>query len=211
MLEIQKSEQGIAHLRKASPRMPINSNTAHPFIYKSTVYAHNGIARNWLDLLEKLAHSATAAGDKPLQDYLSKASTDSMVLGPFIESRDFSTVNGALGLVWMTGKDAYAFHACKELAAAQVTWNYAGTKERHTFSLVVSTFDIIAKALAATPGIKYDAVEIILAENVLYSVSQAGIEDQGKLPVSGLNSKDAFSSGAEPTITGADCCAGGAA
>ena len=160
----QRSISGIAHTRNASPKMPIDNDNAHPFLYETWVFAHNGVVRNWRTLkthyLEQFVTEAiNDPGLESRVDYLK---------GPAIESMDFTSVHGALGLVWLHGQKAYAFRSKKELTAARVEWNYASSTEIHETVLVASTWGIIEKALAAIKNVKYDADEIITADHATW-------------------------------------------
>ena len=104
--QAQRSIRGIAHTRRASPKMPVNNDNAHPFMYESWVFAHNGAIKNWKELKEatiaKLEKEVEA--DPTLKHklaYIKGITTDSMILGPAIEATNFAPVIGSMGLIWL--------------------------------------------------------------------------------------------------------------
>jgi predicted glutamine amidotransferase len=200
----QKAVRGIAHTRRASPRMPINNENAHPFTYESWVFAHNGVVRNWVELRQAaMTNLEKQVVDEPkLQskmDYVKKITTDSMILGPAIESNDFTPVIGCMGLVWLRGDKVFAFRSKKELTAAKVIWqeeNKENAKE-HSLTLVASTWNIIENSLARLSNCIYEAEEIIMKENELYELYPNEVASIGQLPVNAQNQSDKFTSTAE--------------
>lgn len=194
--EIQKSPQGIAHTRNASKGMPINNSNAHPFIFKSYVFAHNGKIQNWREI--QAAHAAAKTGDAYENKFMATAATDSLLLGPMIEHQDFSEAIGSMGLAWLRGKEAYAFRSKKELTGAVVTWNYENSGESHKLLLVSSLWEIIVASLARTNNIRYDAISHPFEENNLYRFSSGEFENLGKRPTNSRNATDAYTSASCP-------------
>jgi hypothetical protein len=201
----QKSIRGIAHTRRASPKMPINNDNAHPFLYESYVFAHNGTVKNWRELqkatvekLEKLVKDDPKLKGKLV--YLKGITTDSMILGPAIEALNFTPAVGALGLVWLYADRVFAFHSKKELTAANVQWNYEGSKENHTVTVVASTWEIIDIALHSLKNVQFDAVESLLNENTLYELKVGEVVDSGPVPVNKANEIDQFTSKVDENV-----------
>jgi glutamine phosphoribosylpyrophosphate amidotransferase len=196
----QRAPRGIAHTRRASPKMPVDNDNAHPFMYESYVFAHNGVVKNWQQLrdgalptLEDQTKKDTLLQSK--LDYMKRITTDSMILGPAIESRNFSPAVGALGLVWLHGEKIYAFRSKKELTSAVIKWNTEEKpKEENKLIVVASTWEIIALALSKLENVQYDADERILLENHLYEISDETVIDSGQLPVNSANQADKFTS-----------------
>ena len=208
--EAQRAVRGIAHTRRASPRMPINNENAHPFMYESWVYAHNGAIKNWKELREatilKLEKEVEKdASLEPKLNYIKKITTDSMILGPAIEAMNFTPAIGAMGLVWLYANQVFAFRSKKELTAANVVWNYADSKEIHSLTIVASTWEIIDVALHKTKNIKFDAEESILNENTLYELKVGAVVDSGPVPVNKANEVDQFSSKDDGVADGEAC------
>jgi predicted glutamine amidotransferase len=197
--EAQRSVRGIAHTRRASPKMPINNDNAHPFMYESWVYAHNGAIKNWKELREatiaKLEKEVQTDPTLELKlQYIKKITTDSMILGPAIEALNFTPAVGAMGLVWLYANQVFAFHSKKELTAANIVWNYEDSKEINSLTISASTWEIIDVALHKTKNIKFDAEESILKENTLYELKVGQVVDAGPVPVNKANEVDQFSS-----------------
>lgn len=198
----RRSTRGIAHTRRASPGMPINEDNAHPFPYWRYIFAHNGKVVNWIEIKEVLIEHFTAlvakyeANNSAEQaktakyclNYSKTITTDSMVLGPYIEARDFKPIIGCMGLVWMQYNDVYTFRFAKEAVAATVIWNYTeptlgNVAEDHLVTLVASTAKIILSALDNTKGIAYDAGSVApFKEGQLYKVDPTGLVDVGSIP-----------------------------
>jgi hypothetical protein len=184
--------------------MPINNASAHPFIYKSHVFCHNGKVRNWEELKAatsaKLTHDIKSNPDlKYTLDYINNVTTDTMILGPAIETLDFSPAIGSIGLAWLVAEKLYAFHSMKELTSATVDWNYEGSTVRHTLSLLASTWEMIDISLQALKNVRFTAKETILKENVLYELTADAVVDSGPVPVNKANEIDLFSSAVENT------------
>lgn len=195
----QRATRGIAHTRRASKNMPINNANAHPFMYGSYVFAHNGTVKNWKTLRDETAArlEKEAKCDQALENklaYIKQITTDSMILGPAIEASDFSPCIGSFGLVWLYGNKLYAFRSKKELTSANVVWTVEGQKEEHNLTIVASVWDIIETALAKLANIQYDAVETLLKENTLYSVETGSVNEIGPVPVNQANATDQFTS-----------------
>ena len=197
----QRSARGIAHTRRASPRMPVDNENAHPFMYGSYVFAHNGSIKNWQvlkkDIIDQLGKSSANDAATKLE-FISKANTDSMILGPAIEARNFKDVVGCMGLAWLYGEKLYAFRSKKELTSANITWNISGDRVVHQLTVVASTWEIIEESLAKLQNIRYDAVEGIMHENRVYEINPGSSVDTGLVAVSSHNSADSFTSKTDP-------------
>lgn len=194
---IGKSRQGIAHTRNASPRMPINNLNAHPFVYDSYAFAHNGVVTNWRTIRDSWLELEK---DDPLYRYASKIETDSMVLGPCIKNLDFESVTGCMGLVWLNGTELFVLRSMKEATAARLEWHKTnnGGATPNTAHIVASTWHIIESALARVKNVEYTATEIVLDENQVYKISADGVTNQGAVPVSHQNKPDAYTSTCAP-------------
>jgi len=205
--EARRVAMGIAHTRRASSGMPVDSDNAHPFVYRGFVYAHNGKIDNWKelrdggmdDLLAKQGASPTVI------ETIKAARTDSQVLGPYIKERDFTPVVGCAGLVWLNGPNVYCFRTQKELAALVLTWvdtapDLAGTDQaEQQVCIVASTLDIIHRAVSRTKTLALTNCAVVdqaLAENTVYRVTQSGCVSEGVVSVNPNNHADAFTSGA---------------
>jgi hypothetical protein len=208
----RRSNRGIAHTRRASPGMPINEDNAHPFPYWRYVFAHNGRIQNWREIKDVLinhfdetAAKYEAAGDpdhaktaRYCANYSRSITTDSMVLGPYIEARDFKPILGCMGLVWMKYDKVYTFRYAKEAVSATIIWNYVnpegGVKEDHLVTIVASTAKIILNALDAVKDIAYDAGPINdFQEGHIFRVEPNGLIDEGVVPTN-MPVEDEFSS-----------------
>lgn len=124
--------------------------------------------------------------------YLESAETDSMVLGPCIENRDFSEVDGCMALVWMKADNVYTFRSAKEAVAATVVWKYKkqepdGMRTQdgdQVVTIVASTKEIIEKSLekisdevdASISWLTYD-------EGRIYRLMPGSLVDEGRVPI----------------------------
>ncbi len=186
---------GIAHARRASRGMPINSVNAHPFTYRRFVFAHNGAIRNWKEL------RAVALTSGKLDDYdktyLQNVQTDSMLLGPAIAQRNFRDVMGSMGVVWVEGPNAYCFHSAKELASITMEWHSA-QGPTHKCTIVASTLPIIIRAqdksLADHLDVTSSHYKNEIEENVLYQVLPDELKAVTELDTNPSNSEDAYTS-----------------
>lgn len=182
---------GLGHTRRASSKMPVDNHNAHPYIWESCVFAHNGFIKNWKVLRAELLEKAWLDNAERRTKYLETATTDSMVLGPFIEELNFSQIEGSMGLIWMEGAQLFCLRSAKELTAAKVCWqNGSGTKMA---TVVASTWEIVEEALAGLTGVEYTAEECELAENVLYEIRQDGPSNEGAV-LTGQHVTDKWSS-----------------
>lgn len=202
--QARHSAIGIAHTRRASRGMPVDGINAHPFAFWKLFFAHNGFVSNWKPLASQLiarANDATPtddAGKKRVAfelKYAKAITTDSMVLGPFIETRDFSHIAGSLGLVWMSLHGVWAMHAKKELVGAKIIWNYKKDPSKiRALTVVGSTIKIISDALAKTPDIEYDLQPVELVEGTVYKLTPTDIVEDGEAQLSAELAADEFTS-----------------
>lgn len=213
--DARRSLRGIIHTRRASLGMPIDDRNAHPFSYWRYFFAHNGKIQNWKEIRSLLQDyyrgevtRLTELGDKSKAEaeiakycvkYCDQITTDSMVLGPYIELRDFSNIVGCMGLVWMRGPDVYVFRYAKEAVAATVIWRYTkeqkGEKvEDQVVTLVASTPQIIESALDKVPDIEYDLSDFnVFPEGRIFRIEPMGLKDEGEVPTN-QPVEDSFSS-----------------
>jgi len=219
--DARRSTVGIAHTRRASPGMPINDRNAHPFPYWRYFFAHNGKIRNWREIKALLQSHFKTETDRLTQandpraktaEYCSQFSdsitTDSMVLGPYIESRDFRSIQGCMGLVWMVGKSVYTMRFEKEAVACTIVWRYKDvalaekeTSDDEMITLVASTPEIIQKAFEQCTGVEFELGPMIeFKEGHVFRLEATGLVDEGKVPT-GVGEKDKFTSESveEPT------------
>lgn len=200
----RKSPRGIAHTRHASRGNPINARNAHPFTYLHTVFAHNGYIHNYEEIRNSLIVSTKADLEaSPTSDtlkkklaYLEGCTTDSMVIGPFIDANDFSSLVGDMGLVWMRGSNVMCMRTKKELSVCTVNWWSEDSPDAHySVTLAASTNAIIDNALAHTPGIDYVDEYYNVEEAHVYRLEDADLIDLGTVAVNPGNTHDDFSSG----------------
>lgn len=212
MSQARRSLSGLAHTRRASPGMPINDENAHPFAYGRYFFAHNGRIRNWPAVKETLTQRYEAALEiakqaDPTSDkvksfeytinYVKNATTDSMVLGPYIAERNFEEIVGCMGLVWMKSDEVYVMHSAKELTAANVIWKNKKGDDRsdNLVTIAASTPGIIAEAFAQICNdVEFEYDFKTMTENHIYKLTAAGIVDEGAVPVNPANDEDAFTS-----------------
>ena len=138
------------------------------------------------------------------QSYARGITTDSQVLGPFINSRDFRLVEGCMALVWLRDKKVYAFRYGKEAVAAKVVWRFKSVLKDdeestdsgvHLLTLVASTREIITKALNKLDDNVDVTVEFLpFEERHIYQLTLDGLEDTGQVSVSDTVHEDNFSS-----------------
>ena len=284
--DARRSPAGIAHTRRASSGMPINSKNAHPFPYWNFYFAHNGRIENWKALKETLVEHFKSvaknkvkesldseAGDefvnvvvselysylleskhksdnvsiedfwsknideqkelvskgisigvaqhlcklqfKPIMrslecaKYASEVTTDSQVLGPFINARDFRLVEGCMALVWIKGYEVYTMRYGKEAVSAKITWRWKNElNDTHgkiieeskdnslkLLTLVASTREIVNKSLNKLP----DEIEWVVdfeeyMEGRIYRLGIGGLVDEGSVEVYDHAIVDEFSS-----------------
>lgn len=209
--DARRSLRGLAHTRRASRGMPINDKNTHPFRYWKSFFAHNGKVNNWQDvrsMLEEyytkqeaqfLAESRLDAAKtaRYCADYCKNVTTDSMVLGPYIESRDFSALIGSIAVVWMRGADVYAYRRAKECVGTTITWKYKTDPELHLLTLIASTPEII-ETFNFVPDVEFDLGTIKpLKEAHIYKLLPSGLEDEGEVPAN-TPVEDMYSS--EPVV-----------
>jgi predicted glutamine amidotransferase len=200
--DARRSLRGIAHTRRASPGMPINDVNSHPFAFWRYFFAHNGKIQNWEEIrdvlkahfkqeVERLKSSGDAEKLKTVEycaDYCNRITTDSMVLGPYIESRDFSQLIGCMGLVWMQANNVYTLRYAKEAVATTIVWRYTKlpqgeTNEDQIVTIVSSTPQIIMSAIKKVPDIEFDATDPEeFAEGRIFRVDPTGLVDEGSVP-----------------------------
>lgn len=217
--EARKSMVGLAHTRRASPGMPINEINAHPFTYFKTVFAHNGKVDNWQELkVDLTAHYAdeverfALANDavmtkmaKECHEYVKGITTDSQVLGPYINAGTFEDIRGCMAITWLYENKAYVYRHAKEAVAANIIWRAnkpdpAEDDPDHALTIVTSTQEILMTALAkmnATNEITYDFEWLPLLEDRRYRVEPHGLVDEGYIQA-GPAIVDEFSSSTVP-------------
>jgi len=211
--DARRSLRGIIHTRRASPGMPVDDRNAHPFTYWRYLFAHNGKVQNWREIKQLLqGYYAEEAARLKLEgkipeaktadycvNYCNSITTDSMVLGPYIESRDFSNIVGCMGLVWMKANSVYTFRYAKEAVAVTVLWKYLKEQkdekvEDHSVTIVASTPQIIESALEKVPDIEYSMGEFnVFPEGRIFRVDPLGLVDEGAVPTN-QPVEDTFSS-----------------
>jgi predicted glutamine amidotransferase len=284
--DARRSPAGIAHTRRASPGMPINSKNAHPFPYWNFYFAHNGRVENWKALKETLVeHFKSIAKNKVKESlgaevkdelvdevvselysfllaskykaenvsteefwaksietqkelvckdvsqgvaqqvgnlqfkpimrsldcakYASEVTTDSQVLGPFINARDFRLVEGCMALVWIKGHHVYTMRYGKEAISAKITWRWKNetkdgnekTIEESTdnslklLTLVASTREIVNKSLnKLNDAIEWNVEFEEYSEGRVYRLDISGLVDEGAVEVYDHAIVDEFSS-----------------
>lgn len=201
MSDARRALVGIAHTRRASPGMPINNQNAHPFLYWRYFFVHNGVVQNWRELRDDLVRqftaaeaTATANGDtaaaasaKWCVNYCASAKTDSMILGPYIHSEDFSCVVGCMALAWLRDGTAYVTRMAKEAVATTLLWRYTEPPEGEDaddriVTLVGSTPEIITDALASLKGVEFDHGDFVtFPEGVIYTLTPTGLAEFKRL------------------------------
>jgi predicted glutamine amidotransferase len=200
MKKASASRAGIGHVRRASPGMPVNEDNAHPFKYKRMFYAHNGKIDNWRDVRDQLASVARVGNDLKLADKIDAYRTDSMVIGPSIERRDLSNLEGCMALAWMSGADVYAACVKKEMSIYRVRWSTLADDEPRTFTVVVSVPKILTEALAAVKNLIVEhKLCYSVNEGTVYKLETDEVYIDGVVPVSTKAHADKFSSGLVPT------------
>ena len=172
---------GIAHCRNASPKMPVNTDNAHPFVWHKLIYAHNGAVKNWHTLRASLFN--TEEGEK--------VTTDSMVLGPLLEYNDLSLARGSFGLVWLDKSKCWMARSAKELTAIHLTWTINGQHGKVT--LAGSTLDILLKGFDHVPEATWFEYEV--KEGHKYELTEEALLVHGPIKINEANATDAHSSG----------------
>jgi predicted glutamine amidotransferase len=215
MSEARRSTRGIGHTRRASPNMPIDNANAHPYSFWKYFYAHNGRINNWEDIkklliehyeneLKEMQRINDQEGIKAAayyKKYAENCTTDSMVLGPYIESRDFSSIVGCMALVWMRGDHVYTFRYAKEAVAALIKWKYKEpvdneAVEEHKLVVVASTRQIVDQAINKLDKLEYSIEYNEFPEDHVYLLNEnapGGLLDEGTIPVN-VAVEDKFSS-----------------
>lgn len=217
MGDARRSFAGIGHTRRASPGMPINNTNAHPFAFYKYFFAHNGRITNWKEVKAVLVDHYTELLDRAKADkkeaeeandeanvrkaeetlkahtyylnYAKGCTTDSMVLGPYIEARDFSSIMGCMALVWMKGENVYTLRKGKEAIAATVCWAYTekvdddNPGEDHIVTIVGSTREIIQKALEGVGKIAFNIEWNEFAPGRIFRLEPNRLVDEGAVEV----------------------------
>lgn len=164
--------------------------------------------RPWVGL--KLEHAKsfnifkTTLRTLQCQSYARGVTTDSQVLGPFINSKDFRLVEGCMALVWLRDKEVFAFRYGKEAVAAKIVWRFkshqkdddeSSDRSVHLLTLVASTREIINKALnKLDDNIEVSVDFVPFEERHIYKLTLEGLEDTGQVEVSNSVHEDKFSS-----------------
>jgi predicted glutamine amidotransferase len=200
--EARRSLRGIAHTRRASPGMPINDRNAHPFTYWRYIFAHNGKVVNWLEIksrliehfeqvakrLEEAGETAKAETAKYCVKYSRAITTDSMVLGPYIETRDFQSIAGCMGLVWMRENNVYTLRYAKEAVASTIIWRYLQSEDGEPADdqvvTIVASTPYIIQAMEKVDNIEFDMGSMIeFDQGKIYRVEPMGLECEGSVPM----------------------------
>jgi hypothetical protein len=115
-----------------------------------------------------------------------------MVLGPFIQGRDFSNIIGCMALVWILKNNVYTFRVAKEAVWTNVVWTYkpdfiptGETNDNHIVTLVGSTAEILDDSLDGIEGhVEFDRDTIkTYDEGRIYRVEPTGLVDEGAVPI----------------------------
>jgi hypothetical protein len=162
----------------------------------------------WMGIKEE--HLAAASMYKVLtrildcERYADSVTTDSQILGPYINSRDFSMIIGSLALVWVKNQETFAFRHNKEAVAAKVTWSAkadpkAGAQdtapEVNAVTIVTSTREILLKAIDKIQDTYNVDVQFVeFKEGRIYKVTVPGLVDEGAVPVNHAVVIDHFTS-----------------
>jgi hypothetical protein len=201
--------------------MPVNNLNAHPYIWQGYLFAHNGRIENWLnvktmwieryraelDILRKSVDKETKIKDLEARlNYFENATTDSMVLGPHIEARDFSTLVGCMAVVWMRCNRVFTYRCAKEAVAANIIWRYkkpvdGEPEDDQALTVVASTPEIIMDSIGKLSGIEFDYSFSDIREGTVYEVTPTGIESNGSVP-SPVGHEDKFTSAVVENLDG---------
>ena len=139
------------------------------------------------------------------QLYSQEITTDSQVLGPFINSKDFALVDGCMALVWVKDtKEVYTFRYGKEAIAAKITWRWTAPIENepdskdtstvHLLTLVSSTREIVSNSLSKIKNIEYTVEFEEFDERAIYKLRADGLTREGDVKVFDERRVDEFSS-----------------
>lgn len=116
--------------------------------------------------------------------------TDSMVLGPYIEARDFRSVVGCMALVWLKGENVYTFRWAKEAVAANIIWSYKEKTDDdeagqdHMVTIVASTQKILEDAFNAIKDKVDFQMEVKEFDaGRVFRLEPTGLVDEGAVPV----------------------------
>jgi hypothetical protein len=109
--------------------------------------------------------------------------------------------------VWLRDKEVFAFRYGKEAVAAKIVWRFKSHKKddesadesadlsTHLLTLVASTREIVNRALGKLDDNIEVTVDFIpFEERHVYKLTLEGLEDTGKVAVSGNVHEDKFSS-----------------
>ena len=145
---------------------------------------------------EELATEVRAVLDRVR--YVSKATTDSMVLGPCVEDLDFSPLVGCMSVTWIKADRVFAYRCSKEAVSANVVWRYLEPKEDEpsgdqTVTVVASTPEILSASFELLPNVEFNLELTGINEGKVYELTPTGIEDRGRVP-SPTPEEDAFTS-----------------
>jgi len=130
--------------------------------------------------------------------YFEIATTDSMVLGPHVENRDFSNLVGCMAVVWMKADKVFTYRCAKEAIVANIIWKYkkpadGESKDDQMLTVVSSTPEIIVDSIGKLVDIEVDYAFSDIREGTVYEITPTGIESQGSVP-SPVGHEDKFTS-----------------
>jgi predicted glutamine amidotransferase len=145
--------------------------------------------------------------------YAQDITTDSQVLGPFINAKDFRLVEGCMALVWINrtskGPEVFTMRYGKEAICAKITWRWKAeshtskgklieeSKDQETklLTIVASTKEIVDNALEKLDDNIEFAVEYSeYEEGHIYRLDLTGLVDEGSVGVFERPITDEFSS-----------------
>ena len=145
--------------------------------------------------------------------YAADITTDSQVLGPFINARDFRLVEGCMALVWISrtsrGPEVYTMRYGKEAVSAKITWRWkcqsftskgklieeSNDQGIKILTLVASTREIISNALnKLDDNIECEVEYEDYKEGHIYRLDINGLVDEGAVNVYEHPTQDEFSS-----------------
>lgn len=146
---------GLGHCRRSSRGTAAGDRGAHPHLHEKICYVHNGYIRNWRDL-------------DPA------AATDSIVIGPAIQSGDYHELVGNYAIAWIVRKELYCLRVNKELEAFQLIWEKGDT--RGDAIVLSSTEKIFKDACDGVKNLRYEYDHLPIMEGTVTRVEATGLE-----------------------------------